>query len=71
MFKASKIIFYVWISNLIFSGTAYAYIDPATGGFLIQALIASLIGVGIFFKNIKMKIKSFFSGKKDKKIVDK
>ena len=71
MLRASKIIFYISMSNLIFSGIAYAYIDPATGGFLIQVLIASLIGIGIFFKNIKMKIKSVFSNKKAKKIVDK
>ena len=64
-------IVYVLLSNMIFLNVAYAYIDPATGGFLIQALVASLIGVGIFFKNIKSKIKSIFSKNRDGKTKDK
>jgi len=39
------------------------YIDPGSGSFLVQAIIAAVLGVAVYFKNIRMKIKSFFSRK--------
>jgi len=39
------------------------YIDPGSGSFLVQAIIAAVLGVAVFFKNIRMRIKSFFSRK--------
>ena len=39
------------------------YIDPGSGSYLIQVIIAAVLGVAVYFKNIKMKIKSFFSRK--------
>jgi hypothetical protein len=44
------------------------YIDPGGGSMLVQAIIASLLGILYFFKNIKTYIKSFFfKFKKEKK----
>ena len=48
---------------IFFPINAYAYLDPGTGGLIIQALIASLIGIGVFFKNIKNKFLRLFKKK--------
>jgi hypothetical protein len=37
------------------------YIDPGSGSYLVQAVIAAVLGVGFFFKNIWAYIKSFFA----------
>jgi hypothetical protein len=36
------------------------YIDPGSGSYLVQLIIAGVLGVGMFFKNIKLYIKSLF-----------
>ncbi len=46
------------------------YIDPGSGSFLVQAIIAGALGVAFFFKNIVAYIRHFFSArfrKKDEK----
>jgi hypothetical protein len=46
------------------------YIDPGSGSFLVQAVIAAALGVAFFFKNIVAYIRQFFSAffhKKDEK----
>jgi hypothetical protein len=35
------------------------YLDPGTGSFLAQALIAAGITVGIYFRNLKQMILNF------------
>jgi len=47
------------------------YIDPGSGSFLVQAIIAAVLGVAVYFKNIRMKIKSFFSRKNKDEIPPK
>jgi len=44
------------------------YIDPGSGGYLIQVITAAVVGIAFFFKNIKLYIRSFFtrSSKKQK-----
>lgn len=44
------------------------YIDPGSGSYLVQLIVAAVLGVSMFFKNIKLYIKSFFqrSSKKPK-----
>jgi len=39
------------------------YIDPGSGSYLVQVIIAAVLGVAVYFKNIRMKIRSFFSRK--------
>jgi hypothetical protein len=39
------------------------YIDPGSGSYLIQVIIAAVLGVAVYFKNIRMKIRSFFTKK--------
>jgi len=49
--------------------TVLLYIDPGSGSYFIQAIIAAILGVAFFFKNIVFAIKHFFYrifGKKSK-----
>ena len=41
--------------------TFLLYIDPGSGSFLVQAIVAAVLGVAYFFRNIKTGIKVFFS----------
>ncbi len=36
------------------------YIDPGSGSYLIQAIIAAVLGIAFFFKNIMTLIKHYF-----------
>jgi hypothetical protein len=45
--------------------TVFLYIDPSSGSYLIQMLIAGILGSLFFFKNAWLKVKSFFIGKKE------
>lgn len=40
------------------------YIDPGSGSYLVQVIIAAVLGVAFYFKTIWLKIKMFFSGRK-------
>jgi hypothetical protein len=42
------------------------YLDPGSGSLLLQAVIAGFLGIGIFFKNLKIYILHLF-GKNRKK----
>ena len=43
------------------------YIDPGSGSYILQMIIAAVLGVSFFFKNFWYSIKAFFTGKKPKK----
>lgn len=60
-----KVCTFLYFFTLItfFPINAYAYLDPGTGGLIIQALIASLVGIGVFFKKIKNKFLRLFKKK--------
>ena len=49
-------------------GSVYAYLDPGTGGMIIQAIIAFIATAGaadsIYFKKIKEYLKKIFDKKK-------
>ena len=45
----------------------FYYLDPGTGSFLLQAIIAAGITIGIYFKNLKTFLISFFNKIKKKK----
>jgi len=47
------------------------YIDPGSGSYLVQAIIAAVLGVAFYFKTIWFRIKSLFGGTKAKKETDK
>ncbi len=45
----------------------YLYIDPGSGSYLVQVIAAAVLGVAMFFKNIRLYIKSFFYRSKNPK----
>ena len=51
-----------------FSGN-FNYLDPGTGSYLYQVLIAAGITVGIYFKNLKFVVNSWLN--KLKKLLNK
>ena len=54
--KLIILIFFTFIQSL----PAHAYLDPGTGGFIIQMIIAFIATALIFFKNGILYIKNFF-----------
>jgi len=69
-FKSLKeILFVISLFYLISPQKLYAYLDPGTGSFIFQLIIAALLGglfsIKIFWKRIKIFLKNLFSkGKK-------
>ena len=66
-----KVAFYSLFIMPMTSFDVYAYLDPGTGGLLIQGLVAFLIGAGVFFKSIKLKVLDFFYRMKSGKLREK
>jgi hypothetical protein len=59
---------YTIVPLLLISFDAFAYLDPSTGGMIIQVLLAGIIGAGVFLRSMRekiyyilSKIKSFFT----------
>jgi hypothetical protein len=47
-------------------GISLLYIDPGSGSYLVQVIIAAILGGLFYFKNLWWKIRSFFTkNKKD------
>lgn len=38
----------------------FGYIDPGSGSYLVQAIIAAILGALFYFRNIFWRIKAFF-----------
>lgn len=59
----------------LFPNVAFAYIDPGTGSFILQAILAFLASVAVFFgyqlKIAKSFFKKLFRKKDEKKEIDK
>jgi hypothetical protein len=53
------------IQHILFSilGRETAYLDPGSGSFLLQLLIAGLLGLGVAVKVYWNKVKGLFGGK--------
>jgi hypothetical protein len=43
----------------------FLYIDPGSGSYLVQMIIAAILGALFYFKNMWRKIRSFFSKTKE------
>jgi len=69
MLKFLKLILIFVLVPLIFPKTAHAYLDPGSGSYLIQVIVATLAGAGYFFRANWGKVKKMFS-KKDQKRPD-
>ena len=44
----------------VFDGPALAYVDPGTGSYLFQIIIAAVIAIGFYFSRLKNAVKSIF-----------
>ena len=45
------------------SAPAYAYIDPATGSIILQAVFGAVAGATLFFRTSLYKVKALFAPK--------
>ena len=53
--------FFLIILGLFFyCSNAYAYLDPGTGGIILQAIFGLIAGIITFYYILKQKIKYFF-----------
>jgi hypothetical protein len=50
--------------HLHFLAKPYLYLDPGSGSFLIQLLLAVLLGAGVAIRMYWSKIKTMFGGNK-------
>jgi len=55
--------FFLTDSLLSVLGDKLAYLDPGSGSFLVQLLIAALLGVGVALRASWGKIKGWFGSK--------
>ena len=55
-----KTIILTFILSLSSSQSAYAYIDPGSGSFLMSIIVGFFVTAGVFIKSFWYKIKSFF-----------
>lgn len=49
----------------------FLYIDPGSGSYLLQLIIAAVLGISFFFKNFWMQVKAFFTRTKPEKEEEK
>ncbi len=59
----SPLFLIVLLLLMLISAPAFAYIDPGTGSFLVQGIIAAVIGIGVTGKLYWSKIKAMLTGK--------
>lgn len=52
-----------FIVLLVLPSHVYAYIDPVTGSFILQGLVAAFAAVMVFFRSVREKVLGLF-GKK-------
>ena len=50
----------LFLCIIFYNTDAYAYIDPGTGGIVLQVIIGAIAAIGIFFNKVKIKIKDKF-----------
>lgn len=67
--KNAAVIFMAFhLISLIIPGDAHAYINPGSGSFIVQVIIASLLGGAVtaklYWSGIKNFFKRLFSGRK-------
>jgi|TARA_B110000037_G_C17043413_1_gene474644 hypothetical protein len=60
-------IFLLFLFTFFFSQDAYAYIDPGTGGIILQAIIGAIAATSLTIKIYWQKIKDFLKKKSNKR----
>ena len=65
--KIKRFVYYLLLIKIFTAhNLAYAYIDPGTGGIIIQSILAALAAAGSFCIAYYEKLKSFLSNLFDK-----
>lgn len=54
-----KILVVLFLVSLIFPPRAYAYLDPGTGSYILQLVLAALLGAAFAIKVFWKRIKAF------------
>ena len=65
--KPLFVLFLIVTMQFAFSQNAFAYLDPGTGSYIFQVLVATFIGALFTIKMYWQKIKIFFSNLFSKK----
>jgi len=65
--KIVGVVLFSFLLYLLFPRQAYAYLDPATGSYITQIVIAAVIGGLFAIKQYSYKIKTFFKNRFPKK----
>ena len=63
MKSSISVSFVLTLVLLLVAAPAFAYIDPGTGSFLVQGIIAAVVGIGVATKLFWHKIKAAVTGK--------
>ena len=65
LFKLAQVLALIFLIQIMTASTAYAYIDPGTGSYLFQMLMAGLLGsafaIKMAWRNVKTYISQIFS----------
>ena len=60
-FKQNKIMYiFIGLFLLVFPQTTYAYLDPGTGSYVVQVILAAMVGLAYTLKIYWTNIKTFF-----------
>lgn len=51
--------------------SVFLYIEPGSGSYLLQVIIAAILGAAFWIKMSWLRIKSFFTGNKEKPVKKK
>ena len=66
----STVFFYIMLLTVIIPVSAFAYLDPATGSYIVQIVIASILTslfvIKHYWKKIKSKVMMLFNKGEDK-----
>ena len=60
-FAALKTVLAIIALGLVFPPNSYAYLDPGTGTFILQALIAAVVAASLTIKAFWHRIKALFN----------
>jgi len=61
---APRVLALALLVQVLLTAKADAYIDPGSGSFFVQMVLAGLLGAGMAIKAYWHRIKAFFSGGK-------
>lgn len=64
-YKIGKFLYFFILVNIVCSKNVYAYIDPSTVTYFVQAIAGILIAIGAAITVYRHKIVAFFKGKKN------